>query len=147
MKKWPRFRLTSDSGHNYISEKEDFQAALNPLCTLQVKQHEWKCGMWRVFVIVWIQASVRWRQKTCTCKRNITLSSAANFKQALGSSKKYCFDFYVFFKSLFFEKSSHCTSFVFRCLWQHYWKSIVDALFFLGWFGIQISSVSSSGTD
>lgn len=59
--------------------------------------------MWRVFVIVWIQASVRWKQKTYTCKRNITFIISCQFQTGL-RILEILFDFYVFLKKIFIQK-------------------------------------------
>lgn len=59
--------------------------------------------MWRVFVIVWIQASVRWKQKMCSCKRNITFIISCQFQTGLRILKTL-FDFYVFFKTFIGEE-------------------------------------------
>lgn len=100
--------------------------------------------MWRVFVIVWIQASGGggsggnggggWGGggKMCSCKRNITFIISCQFQKGLRILKTL-FDFYVFFKCRQ-EKNSHCMCFVFRCLWQHNLKSILNVFLFVFFF-------------
>lgn len=68
-------------------------------------QREQKCSMWRVFVIVWIQTSVRRKQKVCSCKRNITFIISCQFQTGLRILKTL-FDFYVFFKIFIQEEFS-----------------------------------------
>lgn len=71
------------------------------------------------------------KKKMCLCIRNITFIISCQFQTGLRILKTL-FDFYVFLRKSLLEKNSHCTCFVFRCLWQHYLKSVLDAFYFFG---------------
>lgn len=133
---------------------EDFKAALNPLCTqlwwhatrALMQLHHWGVGLFKEnrsavcggFLSLFGYKPLLGGNKKCVhVKETLPLSSAANFKQALGSSK-HCLISMSFLKSLF-EKNSHWKRFVFRCLWRHYLKSILNDFFLFSFMGYELS--------
>lgn len=104
---------------HYISGNEDFQAALNPLCTRLVKYQldgtlrEPKCcftvgvsGYTNRTEVQYVEGFCHFLDtslcyvemgKMCSCKRNITFIISCQFQTGLRILKTL-FDFYVFFK-------------------------------------------------